>query len=252
MDLALISLVLLRSVLASPGPASPGPASQETPFAPAQSAPPDLAWSFSLEPNVWIPALEGSGSADGSPSTDIEADLFGDLAWGALLALQARAPDGRTAILADGLYVQYAKSEGALRTETEVGLAEVAVARAIGEDSGWEALVGARYVEVELDVELAGAIGDDVRKNWLDPVLGARWQVDVGRRCSLLLHGDVGGFGVGSELTWQAAGLLRAPLTRYLWLDVGYRAISVDFDDEDLEYDVLVHGPMIGLGFRFQ
>lgn len=53
--------------------------------------------------------------------------------------------------------------------------------------------------------------------------------LDLTDRWSLRLAGDVGGFGVGSDFTWAAQGLLdyRLPLGRFdTVLGVGYQALS--------------------------
>ena len=49
-------------------------------------------------------------------------------------------------------------------------------------------------------------------KSWVDPFVGAQLNVALSDHWWFDLHGDVGGFDVGSKLAWQA------------FADVGYRA----------------------------
>jgi hypothetical protein len=34
-------------------------------------------------------------------------------------------------------------------------------------------------------------------------------------------------------------------------ISAGYRALSWDYDDNDFEWDVTMHGPVLGMSFRF-
>jgi hypothetical protein len=73
-------------------------------------------------------------------------------------------------------------------------------------------------------------------------------------RWSLSLAGDVGGFGVGSDLTWAAQGILgyRLPLGRFeTILGVGYQALSWDYEDNAFGWDVTQQGPIVGGTIRF-
>jgi hypothetical protein len=57
-------------------------------------------------------------------------------------------------------------------------------------------------------LELAGtrAFARSGSVDWLDPVVGARVRYAVAPGHELFLRGDIGGFGVGSDFSWQAAG----------------------------------------------
>lgn len=95
--------------------------------------------------------------------------------------------------------------------------------------------------------------------DWIDPFIGLRLEQDIAPGQSVMLRGDIGGFGAGSDFTWQA-------MANYNWemcrtdryaLDayLGYRALSVDYSQGSgntrYEYDVLQHGPVMGLTMKF-
>jgi hypothetical protein len=217
-------------------------------------APPPLgaSWEFTIEPLLWIPSLEGEGGADGGNEVDLDRgydDFFGELDAGFLLAFEARMPHSQVALIADGLWVRFTDDEGSVETETEVAMVEVGAAYELGR-SGFEPTAGLRWVGLSLDVEVGG-LDASSSASWIDPWLGARWRRELWRGFDLTLRGDVGGFGVGSDFTWQALAALRITLGDHWSFDVGYRALSVDFDDDDLDYDALAHGPVIGLAFAW-
>jgi hypothetical protein len=85
----------------------------------------------------------------------------------------------------------------------------------------FEILGGARYWYQEADVSfdlaatldigdltIAGgrAIARSGSVDWLDPVIGTRVRYAVAPGHELFLRGDIGGFGVGSEYSWQVIG----------------------------------------------
>lgn len=209
-------------------------------------------WSFTLEPFLWLAGIDGNGSADSEPPVDIGENLspFGEIDGGFLLAVEASAPERRFSLLGDGLYLSLADDEGSLRTETEIWMLELGAGLPLGGAQAWEAIAGLRYVDLEFGSEVAGDPTARAEQSWIDPWVGARGRVPLGGRWALRLRADVGGFGVGTELTWQAMAGLQAALGECVRLELGYRSISLDFEDDDLEYDALIRGPMIACAFQ--
>ena len=61
----------------------------------------------------------------------------------------------------------------------------------------------------------------------------------------------VGGFGVGSDLMWDASLNLG-----YQWMEgfsttIGYRYLDVDYDKDGYVYDIAQDGPTIGFIWQF-
>lgn len=95
-------------------------------------------------------------------------------------------------------------------------------------------------------------------ETWVDPVVGAKLHTpDTGGRWGLALIADVGGFGVGSDITFnvQPTALLR--IAKGAGLAFGYRWIYVKYenagndDQRRLLYDMTTSGPLVGFVFRF-
>ena len=87
----------------------------------------------------------------------------------------------------------------------------------------------------------------------------ARLRHELAPGKELQFLGDIGGFGVGSDLTWQLfAGysfdfsLWQSTLLHGL---VGYRALAVDYTQDSgtnkNNLDLILHGPVVGLSFRW-
>ena len=77
----------------------------------------------------------------------------------------------------------------------------------------------------------------------------------LSERVTLVVRGDAGGFGVGSELTWNLVGNVQYHLSRTVSLGMGYRALSIDYEQgsgtDHFRYNMIMHGPALGVAFRF-
>jgi len=240
---ALLLAAAGRFLLAPPGPQ-------------AQAATPEAArdagWSFTVEPFLWLAGIEGRGRTGSDPPTDIGQDLslFGELDGALMLAGEATPGGAGPSWFGDVLALSLEDDEGTLRTSTDALLIELGAGLPVTAGRSWEVLAGLRYVDLEYGVELGGLPDARADADWIDPWVGARGRVALSERWELRLRADLGGFGVGSDFTWQALAGLRRRLSPALSLDLGYRRIDLDFEDDDLTYDVRVSGPLIALAIQ--
>jgi len=94
---------------------------------------------------------------------------------------------------------------------------------------------------------------------WIDPIVGLRLRHRFSPTIDVTLRGDVGGFGAGAKFSWQAMGYLNwefARTERAVWSAmIGYRALYADYQQGSghklYQYDLLTHGPMLGVTARF-
>ncbi len=91
--------------------------------------------------------------------------------------------------------------------------------------------------------------------SWVDPMVGLQFSMPLADRWQLGLRGDIGGFGIGSDLSYQAMALLRWDASDRIGVYFGYRLIAFDYEDgKDLKYeryDLTEQGPLAGVGIRF-
>lgn len=120
------------------------------------------------------------------------------------------------------------------------------------------AYVGARYNNLSGEVLFNGPAGRTSigSQDWWDPVLGALFRFPlIGDQFSVEGRLDVGGFGAGADLTWQAHPFLNWQFTRSASLQLGYRWLGTDYETGSgptrFRYDVVVQGPQIGFSYRF-
>lgn len=87
--------------------------------------------------------------------------------------------------------------------------------------------------------------------DWFAPYVGLRTRCNFNKTFYTAVRGEIGGFGAGPDLMWQVEGVLGINLTRDIFSEIGYRALSVDYDNDGLLFDTITHGPQITTGITF-
>jgi hypothetical protein len=111
---------------------------------------------------------------------------------------------------------------------------------------------------VDIEVQKALAFDQSSEIDWVDPFVGFRVRHQMGPTKELNLEGDVGGFGAGSDFSWQVVATYGFDSTicgtPYHGV-IGYRALSVDFTGDSRNgkntFDFVQHGPILGVSFRW-
>ena len=63
--------------------------------------------------------------------------------------------------------------------------------------------------------------------------------------------GEVGGFGVSSDLTWQAMGKVNYHINECWDVAVVYRYQYVDYEKDGFVFDVATGGAILGVTYNF-
>ena len=111
----------------------------------------------------------------------------------------------------------------------------------------------------DLTLNADGTLSASGSASWVDPLVGLRLRHQFAPGWNFVASGDVGGFGVGSKFSWQALAALNYDFYVHngiTWSGMaGYRALYVDYSKgsglNQYEYNMTMHGPIIGLSARF-
>jgi hypothetical protein len=113
---------------------------------------------------------------------------------------------------------------------------------------------GVRYYDVTLEVDVLQR-RQSLEDSWVDPILGVWVPVDLSRRWFIEVSGDLGGFDVGSKLSWHIFGAGSYRASRLLIFTLGYNILDVDYRNtiasQNFVYRVTVGGPVAGVRFNF-
>lgn len=223
----------------------------------AQEDAPFSPWQLTVTPYLWAAGLDGDTAANGVGSEiDTGYSFFSldNLDW--TLGTAFEAQKGRWTLLVDGLYVEFSDEFDPpvfADTEAEVsgGFLETSAALPTVSVPGMEVVFGMRYVTLSSRVQLAPSVIGDASKGWLDPLVGVRYERTFNDRWSMNLRGDIGGFGVSSDLATNIAATVGMRITQATTLRFGYRMLQMDFDEDGFVLDAIVQGYTIGVSFDF-
>lgn len=218
-------------------------------------------WKLRLTPYLWAPSVDGTVRIEGiGGDAEDEGGSALDYITGAFM-LSFEATRGDWAVIGDVLWAEFGL-EGTLEdpmatpfvAENDELLIGLGAARTLtrGASSQLDGVFGLRYFHVDLSLDPGGpsVIDLSARADLLDPFVGLRGRVGGETGAFGFGYGDIGGFGISSDLTWQAiAGAGWA----WSWGDVrlGWREIAYDFDSGWLLYDLTAGGPFLGVSFSF-
>jgi opacity protein-like surface antigen len=230
-------------------------------------------WSHTVTPYLWGSGMSGTtavGTGIGPLEADVDVgfdDILSNLKFGAMVSYRGERSDGWV-VMADAIYMSLeadkVSSLGPVRVDTRVGIKQTALELDLGYRVNDRVTVfgGLRYNDIDADLDVvrtgpgAGA-NRAARKgdSWIDPVLGVTARFPVSERWSVALRGDVGGFGVGSDLTWQMMATVNWKVRDDLEVIAGYRHLDADYEDGSgsglFKYDMVTSGPGIGVSFKF-
>jgi hypothetical protein len=75
--------------------------------------------------------------------------------------------------------------------------------------------------------------------------------VPLAERWSFVGYADVGGFGVGSDVTYQTIVGVNWQLSKTFATKFGYRYMYQDYAKDNFVWDMAAHGFYLGLGIGF-
>jgi len=92
-------------------------------------------------------------------------------------------------------------------------------------------------------------------KQWVNPIVGMKFNQRLGGRCSFSFEGDIGGFGAGSDFAWNLVPAIGIDVGKRATLKFGYRVLSEDYTtgsgNEEFKYDVITQAMVFGMAFKF-
>lgn len=225
-------------------------------------------WIFQVTPYAWAAGMKGDVSPfRRAPTIHVEksfSDILDDLNIAGFVNFWAR--NDRFVLSGDVMYVNIIESAttGPLPIIGAIGggydTAQFAATLQAGyrlydrPQVTFDLMGGARYWHLwnDLNVHAVGrTVRVESRFGWLDPVLGARAHYHINDKFSVLAQGDFGGFGVGSDFTWQALATMNYSFNDKFTLSAGYKILSVDYDRGGRVFDTTLSGPVLGVTFQF-
>jgi hypothetical protein len=234
-------------------------------------------WVLHFAPYFWGPQVSGKVTAGGKEAKFDRSfsDIWDNLQGGGMVDIDLMK--GRWGIFADPIYMQLQKKDTFVDSvSSKAKLKEwlvdfgaiyrlIDTAGGNGKGQRFDLIAGGRYdntnVKLTLQDEtarLAGGLEKEYSstKSFTDPIVGARYGIDLTRSLFFQARGDIGGFNVtDTKLTWNTVAVVGWRATDNVALAAGYRALGYEREDKDSSLDrntkLTLYGPVAGIDFRF-
>ncbi len=211
-------------------------------------------WRFSLRPYFFLSGLSGSVTVESVtfPVNSNFAYLLENVKMGGFISFTAEKR--RWGINADFQYINlYGESSGLRDTSLDLKnvIGEIDLLYRPAAAPTLRFLVGMRVYSIRQNVLLLGREIPEASTTVVDPILGAYGFWTLHDRWDFELRGDVGGFGVSSESTYQMMALFRWGLNDTLSLPFGYRVLGYQIRQDDIRMNTRMTGMVLGLDIRF-
>ncbi len=117
-----------------------------------------------------------------------------------------------------------------------------------------DALAGFRYWHYGESVSFTtNTLNFSASQNWVDPLVGGRITGILTPKVEVTIGGDVGGWGVASQIDYQVFGLLGYRIKPALALQVGYRYLYFDYRRSSGTYlDTATSGLVAGVSITLK
>lgn len=86
---------------------------------------------------------------------------------------------------------------------------------------------------------------------WVDPVLGVTSDFRLGKKWFAYLRGDIGGFSVNSQMTWQMTGGFVYMISPNWPTTFGFKYVGVNYEKDPNNLTVNEYGPTLSIGYRY-
>jgi len=220
----------------------------------------DSGWRVGTSMYVWTTRLDGDMTFRGTTvPVDVPFNKIFDNLKFTFMGL-VEVGKGKWSFMSDLFYAKLEPSTsnhlGTFESQIEQFIGNFAVFYNVVETptTRLDAYGGARVNWMETDVDITlrrKSFHESADKTWVDPIIGFRVHHDLTDKFFIRALADIGGFGVSSDLTWQAMASLGYRVTDNASLGLGYRGIGTDYTSGGTTYDVISNGLLLGFEYRF-
>jgi len=222
-------------------------------------------WEFAVTPYLWASGMKVDVDTPQGEhiSSDVSfGDILDDLKFAMMGAFEAR--HGRIVSVQDLIYLSVGSSAsgnlGPGLVEADLDEKTLVTTHLAGYrvvDKGpmfLDLMAGARITSIKVKIKLSGPLQTVHRSDSetkIGPVIASRFRAPLGGRWGFAIYGDLGGFGVTANLSWQLLGTVQYDLSDRWRLSGGWRHFNAKKDKNDFDVDLKLDGPILGVTYQF-
>lgn len=222
-------------------------------------------WEFAVTPYLWASGFKANIDTPQGEEIKVDesfTDILGDLKFAFMGAFEAK--HGRFVSVQDIMFLSLGSSAdghiGPVPIDVDADEKLLTTTHLFGYrvvDNGpmfVDVFAGGRItsIKVDLDINLPlQTIERDSKKTQFGPVIASRVRFPLGGKWGAAVYGDIGGFGVGADLSWQLLGTVQYDISDRWRLAGGWRHFYAKQSKGDWDLRVKLDGPILGVTYRF-
>ena len=218
-------------------------------------------WTHSVSVYGWFPALDSTiGTAFGDLDMSVSAkDLISNLDMAFMGAYEAN--NGQWGFVGDLFYSDISSSKpgpfGFASADLDLELTILsgfATYRISQTDTSIVDLYGGlRAYDMTVDGQFNGGANPTFggADTWVDPVIGIRGRWSLSEKWGFTALLDLGGFGIGSDMSGQFLGTFDYAINDRWDFRFGYRYLAIDKPIGGRDNRIDLHGPILGASYTF-
>jgi hypothetical protein len=221
-------------------------------------------WTFTIAPYFWAARISGDVAQFGAPEVHINesfGDILKDLDFAGMAIGEAR--NDRFSLFGDVIYAKISSDAATprgivaetvnLTTSTFIGTAGAGYSILKSDKGNLDVVAAARVwsvdTELSFDGGLLNGLGVSDSDTWVDALGGVRGVFNITPKLYLTGWALVGAG--GADIDWDVAGGLGYHFNDRWSAILGYRALGVDYQNDDFVYNIVEQGPILGVAIHF-
>jgi hypothetical protein len=222
-------------------------------------------WEFAGTPYLWASGAKAKIETPQGENINVDesfTDILGDLKFAMMGAFEAK--HGRFVSVQDLMYLSIGSSAhghlGPIPLDAHVDEKLLTTSHLFGYrvvDNGpmfVDVFAGGRLTSIKVDLDIDAPLVSfhrSSKKTQFGPVIASRVRFPLGDKWGVGVYGDLGGFGVGADLSWQLLGTVQYDISDRWRLLAGWRHFYAKQTKNDFDVHLKLDGPILGATFRF-
>ncbi len=222
-------------------------------------------WEFAVTPYLWAAGTKVDIETPQNEDIKVDEsffDILDDLKFAFMGAFEVK--HGRFVSVQDIMFLSLGSSAdgniGPIPVEADVDEKLLTTTHLFGYrvvDNGpmfVDVFAGGRFTSIKVDLEIElplQTIDRDSKKTQFGPVVASRVRFPLSDRWGVAVYGDLGGFGVGADISWQLMGTVQYDISDRWRLAGGWRHFYAKQSKNDFDVRVKLDGPILGVTYRF-
>jgi hypothetical protein len=223
-------------------------------------------WEFAVTPSLWASGFKANIETRQGEEIKVDesfTDILDDLKFALMGAFEVK--HGRFVSVQDLMYLSLGSSAdghfGPIPLEVKADEKLLTTTHLFGYrvlDEGpmfVDLFAGGRITSIKVDLDIDTPLGSfdrSSKKTQFGPVIASRFRAPLGGRWGAGIYGDIGGFGVGADLSWQLLGTIQYDLSDRWRLLAGWRHFYAKQNTKnDFDVRIKLDGPILGVTYRF-